>query len=80
MEEMFFKLMMVNGKQYTALGNSLYRWCVYLVVPYADTNLDDLRSAFKKERSKVYIFIEWYFVEVKRLWGLRDAKRKLCIE
>lgn len=79
MGEMLPTLTMVQGKQYDVFGDSGCSWRVYPEVPLGGANLDDVRSAFNKTISKAHISVEWYFMELKRLWGLVDAKHKLRI-
>lgn len=78
-EEVLPTLVMVHGKPHVKLGKSGYTWRVYLQMPYRGANLDSVRSSLSKAISKVRVSVECYFMEVKRLWGLIDAKRRLRI-
>lgn len=71
------QILSIDGKQYIVYGDSGYTWRVFLEVPFSGANVTVVQRAFNKAMSKVRITVEWFFMEVKRLWGLTDADRKL---
>lgn len=77
--ENFEEIMDIDGKKYHIFGDSGYSWRVFLEVPYSGANVTVAQRAFNHAMSKVRITVEWFFMEVKRLWGLTDAKRKMRV-
>lgn len=64
---MFAQIVEVGRKQYIVFGNYGYVWCVFLELPFAVATLTAVQRAFIEATSKVWITVERYFTDVKRL-------------
>lgn len=49
----------MEGNQYAVSGDAGYSYRVYLEVPFAGENLDEIQTAFNRSISKVRISVKW---------------------